>query len=121
MPYRTQQQSQSSIDLSSNRKLSSAQTQPTTHHMYSGVSQDSKYGATVTTSGKNLFECFKGSSVKKLADENFNALNSIESVRANIVPSFDAVAKDKVRNGFATVDYSDHLQSFETSKREIKE
>jgi len=65
--------------------------------MYSGVSQDSKYGATVTTSGKNLFECFKGSSVKKLADENFNALNfnalnSIESVRANIVPSFDAVA-----------------------------
>lgn len=92
MPTRTQQQSQSSIDLSSNRKLSSAQTQPTTHHMYSGVSQDSKYGATVTTSGKNLFECFKGSSVKKLADENFNALNSIESVRANIVPSFDAVA-----------------------------
>lgn len=81
--------------------------------MYSGVSQDSKYGAAVTTSGKNLFECFKGSSVKKSNDDNFNAQNAIESVRANIVPSFDAVAKERVKNGFATVDYAEQLQSFE--------
>ena len=75
--------------------------------MYSGVSQDSKYGANITTSGKTLFESFKCSSVKKVAEENYDAKKSIESVRANIVPSFDAVAKDNLRSGFATVDYQE--------------
>ena len=73
--------------------------------MYSGVSQESKYGATIATSGKTLFESFKGSSVKKVLDENYDAKLAIESVRAIIVPSFDAVAKDNLRSGFATVDY----------------
>lgn len=43
--------------------------------------------------------------MKKVLDENYDAKLAIESVRANIVPSFDAVAKDNLRSGFATVDY----------------
>ena len=57
--------------------------------------------------------------MKKVGDENFDSKNAIESVRANIVPSFDAVAKDNIRSGFATVDYQEKTHSFENENKVI--
>jgi hypothetical protein len=36
---------------------------------------------------------------------DFKVSSAIESVRANIVPSFDAVAKENITSSFSTTDY----------------
>jgi hypothetical protein len=95
--------SQSSIDLSSNRKISSVQTKPA-HD--SEVSQCTKYGSTTagtSAGGNNVYDYFKSSSIKKTSTE-IDHLKVAESVRTNIASCLDAVAKNSILNGFATID-----------------
>lgn len=86
--------------------------------MYSGVSQESKIGSSnINTSGKNLFDCFKSSSIKKTTEtEYIKKVNVAENIRANIVPCFDAVAKENTKTGFATIDYFEQVQKFEPER-----
>jgi len=68
-----------------------------------------------------LFDCFKSSPIKKTTETEYvKKENVVENVRANIVPCFDAVAKENTKTGFATIDYFEQVQKFEPDRQNQK-
>lgn len=109
--------SASSFDLSSKR-TTAMQSHSQKPVIDSENSQGTKYCSTTggTSVSKTANE-FKTSSLKRTLNTNPDTIANVESVRANIAQSFEAVAQHNISNtGFATIDCAEHLSTLGGSK-----